>query len=261
MESIIDAYTWHVDPITRYFSFYQGFPFVSVFIVISSIILTKFILPIWMSKRKEPYDTRPVMFMINGVDFGISICGSLLIYFSSPTRLVGFTCKPLSLDDFTHIAYRYAGVAYFFVLLTMLIRPMLRVLRHQTKGVNALTLHSIFLPFYVYYILFWECTEAALFLPFIETAVGSLRAGYFILTISTDNSAKYTTFRRFVIMAQIILGFSLLFHVASLMANPTCSNYYGIKTMETIYGFGYVFYGFSIINNRNFKAKGYRKTK
>lgn len=251
MESIIEAYTWNIDPVTKYFSFYQGFPVFSVLIVISSLIATKLLLPLWMSTQSTSYDTRPGMFMINGIDFGISVCGSLLIYFSSPTPAVGFNCVPLSATDFRHIAYRYAGIAYFFVLLTGLGRPMLRVLRHQSKGVNALTVQSIFLPFYIYYILFWECTEAALFLPFVETAVGSLRAGYFILTISTDNNpTKYSNFRRIVVTAQIFKGFALIAHVTALFFHPTCSNYHGIKTLETIYGLGHIYYGLANLRNQ-----------
>lgn len=189
-------------------------------IIFLQLFFIKILGPKLMAFRK-PFDLRPFMLVLNGLNFGTLGCGIIVFSYVLNFCKDSWKCENnLRKNHLQEWAMIYSAYLYLLMKIGDNVSFMLMILRKKSNQqpwpMAVYNNCSILLAFLG---LKYHPVDIFMLHPYLETWRGSLRYAYYTLKTPPTSSCKYKLFRKFIIASCLLFDVINIIHMFYLLSN------------------------------------------
>ena len=220
---------------------FQGFPIVDtnpwivVSVVLSYLIGVFYFSSFWPfagsrswkiseiseSGIEKNYGTTPLLLTLNGMNFGLTTVGFVVVSYMSGFGRATWKCSTLT-DSLLDSSIKYAAYVYFLSSIADCSRPVIMICSGHSRNAPYHAVHATILMLFTYSFLRYDLNTVAMFFPYLDSIVSSFRNAYFILIDAAPSKEGHQTLRKIIIILQFLQSIALMTHSMYLLFVTKC---------------------------------------
>lgn len=220
-------WTNHGDQMSLSFPLFDS-PYYFLSVIATTVVYIKLIGPRIIDKaRAKETDYRPVMIIFNGLFFGISGAGLMLMLAVSNSGEHMFSCVNPNSDDLRVVATKHLAYVYAIVAMLDLGRFIIAVHRNAVVS-NFRLAHSALWPLIVFAAVAFYPVGHFAFVGFVHCLYRVLYYGYLVMTTTSPEMVPKNlgSWKTTVEAGQLVTFLSIFAHQSYFFLTPNCHGKY-----------------------------------